>query len=257
MWDTVRFKYGRIDYSVTRQVDARSGYFNDDVHTLYEILFIYRGEGKFLIEDTEYEFAENTLFLIPPGKYHFMCQPPKKHYDRCVLYFPLSLLPAPLDKKISLQYKVDERVRELFVKLEGYGEKYTGEAFYSLICSFITELLITVVYDETETATNTAVPNLVKNTMEYINSNLDKDLSAQSIADAMFVSRTHLCHIFSETMKTGLMRYVTIKKMYKARSMLKKGISSNAVCEALGYKSYPTFWRNYKAQFNKPPSDES
>lgn len=252
----MNFNFEQLNYTVTRSHDAQKDRFTNHVHTFYEMLFIYRGKGRFLIEDTEYEFNDNTLFLIPPGKYHVLQKPPEKNYERCFLYFPSSLLPAPLEKKLSLQRQTDERVCELFDKMEAYSEKYSGQALYSLFCAFITEVLVSVVFDESDKITHTSVPVLVKNTIEYINSNLDKELSAQSIADAMFVSCAYLGHIFSDTMNTGLMHYVTIKKMYKARSMIRKGASAREASEALGYKSYPTFWRNYKAHFGKSPSEE-
>jgi AraC-like DNA-binding protein len=231
------------------------------VHTLYEIIFVYNGSGSFVIEDEVYDVAENTIFLIPPGKWHIMHVPKNAAYDRVVLYFPKSLIPIPVNKNSPVHFLVDEKVRELFLKLETYSEKYPPESFYALLCAFITELFITVIYDSAyenieKDYDKNAMPNLVKNAIRYINDNITADLGAQSIADAMFVSRTHLCHVFSETMKTGLMHYVSAKKMYKARSMLKKGVSSKEVCEILGYKSYPTFWRNYKATFGKLPSEE-
>ncbi len=257
----MRFAYNKVYYSVTRQNVGVYKHFENNVHTLYEIIFVYSGSGKFVIEDEVYDVCENTIFLIPPGKYHMMHVPKNVAYDRVVLYFPKSLIPIPVNKNSPVHFVVDEKVRELFLKLEAHGEKYPPESFYALICAFITELFITVIYDSaydnagSESAKD-AMPALVKNTIRYINDNITSDLGAQSIADAMFVSRTHLCHVFSETMKTGLMHYVSAKKMYKARSMLKKGASSREVCETLGFKSYPTFWRNYKATFGKLPSEE-
>lgn len=257
----MRFVYNKIDYSVTRQNVGVYKHFENNVHTLYEIIFVYNGSGSFVIEDEVYDVAENTIFLIPPGKWHLMHVPRNAAYDRVVLYFPKSLIPIPVNKNSPVHFLVDEKVRELFLKLETYSEKYPPESFYALLCAFITELFITVIYDSAyenieKDYDKNAMPNLVKNAIRYINDNITADLGAQSIADAMFVSRTHLCHVFSETMKTGLMHYVSAKKMYKARSMLKKGVSSKEVCEILGYKSYPTFWRNYKATFGKLPSEE-
>jgi len=257
----MRCVYNEINYSVTRQNAGVTRHFENNVHALYEIIFVYTGVGNFVIEDEVYDVSENTLFLIPPGKWHLMNVPKDAAYDRVVLYFPKSLIPIPINKNSPVHFLVGNKVRELFSKLELYGKKYPPESFYALLCAFITELFITVIYDtaynnaESDCNKNT-MPSLVKNTIGYINRNITADLGAQSIADAMFVSRAHLCHVFSKTMQTGLMHYVNTKKMYKARSMLEKGASPREVCEALGYKSYPTFWRNYKAHFDKLPSEE-
>ena len=47
-------------------------YYKEHVHQRYELLYILNGAGKFLIEDVEYSFDKNSMFLIPPGKYHVM-----------------------------------------------------------------------------------------------------------------------------------------------------------------------------------------
>ena len=101
------------------------------------------------------------------------------------------------------------------------------------------------------------MPLLVKKAIEYVKANLNLSLSAESIAEALFVSKAHLSHLFSKTMGIGIMHYVSIKKAYKARSLLRKGFSVKEVCDSLGYGSYTTFLRNYRDHFGTNPSEVS
>ena len=65
--------------------------------------------------------------------------------------------------------------------------------------------------------------SLVKNAIEYINNNIDKPLTTKIIADALFISHTHLGHAFSDAMNCGIMHYVQIKKIYRAKDLIKQG----------------------------------
>ena len=249
-------KLGSMNYSRDLSVTVDQSRFYSHVHTSYELLFIFRGEGSFLIEDNEYLCRPNSLFLIPPGRYHMMQLSVPKDYERCVINFSSSLLPPILDKKLCLQQIADESVRELFERFDGYTKKYSGQALELLAQSFLTEVLVSVAYDKGEKIAEAEIPTIVKRAIEYINDNIEAPLSVKTIACALFVSETHLGHVFTKTMNTGLMHYVAIKKMYKARSMLRKGFGVTETCDRLGYKSYPTFLRNYKAQFGITPSQE-
>ena len=252
----MNFKTESLTYSHSYTPAPEKIDFVTHVHTSYEVLFVYRGHGRFLIEDAEYSCEPNALFLIPPGKYHVLEQTPNEAYERCVINFSSRLLPQVIERGQSFYRVTDDRVRALFQKMTTYTETYAGEALETLLKACITEILVSVILARGEEVEGRNVPPLIKNAIEYINTHLDEPLSVSHIADALFVSGTHLSHIFSETMNTGLMHYVTIKKTYAAREMLRNGASVTDVCERFGYRSYPTFLRNYRAQFGINPSQE-
>ena len=226
------------------------------VHTTYELLFVYRGRGRFLIEDAEYSCEPNALFLIPPGKYHVLEQVPNQDYERCVINFSSRLLPKVIEPNRCFYRVTDDEVRTLFEKMTYYNEHYTDQALHTLIEACLAEILVRVIFQKGEDMEGKNVPPIVKSAIEFINTHLEEPLSVSRIADALFISGTHLSHLFSDTMNTGLMHYVSIKKTYAAREMLRRGASVTEVCERFGYKSYPTFLRNYRAQFGINPSQE-
>lgn len=252
----MKFKSDSLTYSHGYTATTQQTQFVNHVHTTYELLFVYRGHGRFLLEDAEYSFLPNALFLIPPGKYHVLEQPPEQDYERCIINFAPHLLPAPIEPGQSFYRVTDDRVRALFQKMSTYVRTYTGEVLETLLKACMTEILVSVIPAPGEDVEGRNVPPLVKSAIEYINTHLDEPLSVSRIADALFISKTHLSHLFADTMNTGLMHYVTIKKTYAAREMLRNGASVTEVCEHFGYRSYPTFLRNYRAQFGINPSQE-
>ena len=236
---------------------SRDDYYSTHVHSHYEILIVLNGNGKFLIEGVEYPFENNSIFLIPPGKYHVMTNLPKKDYERIIIYFKPELLPKFIKSGLYYHKKINLSTRELALKFSEYSKKYSVEILNELIQGFISEILLTEIYEEEFTENQkTFVSPLVKNAIEFINNNIDKPLTTKIIADALFVSHTHLGHAFSKAMNGGLMHYVQIKKIYRAQQLIRQGIPATAVAETLGYKSYPTFIRNYKTYLGITPSED-
>ncbi len=234
---------------------SRDNYYSTHVHGHYEILIILNGNGKFLIEGVEYPFENNSMFLIPPGKYHVMTKLPEKDYERIIVYFNAELLPNFIKSGLYYHKKINSSTKELALKFSFYAKKYKTEVLNEIIKGFINEILLSEIYEEEINETQkTFVYPLVKSAIEYINENIDKPLTTKIIADALFVSNTHLGHVFSNVMNGGIMHYVQIKKIYRAQELIRQGVLATTVAEMLGYKSYPTFIRNYKSYLGTTPS---
>ena len=242
-------------HTFTKQVE--SGSFHSHHHLFYEILFILNGSGLFLVEDTAYEFSGNTVIVIPPQLYHVLKIPPQRHYERYVVHFAPELLPDELQAERPIVRQADEEMIALFARAEAGATLYEETPRRILQGAVITEAMVALRYGkETYDTPKTELPALVQSAVRYICDNLDKPLDIPELARALFVSETYLGHIFARTMNISLMRYVRLKKMYAARDYLKRGYSVLHVSELLGYKSYPTFLRNYRREFGRYPSED-
>jgi AraC-like DNA-binding protein len=243
-------------YYALSQTVSKNNYYPKHVHGYYEILIILNGKGKFLIEGVEYPFESDSIFLLPPSKYHVMTKLPESNYERITIYFNGEHLPSFINSGIYNHKIMQNQTKELVLKFLSYQNKYSKEIINELIIGFINELLLIEFYNETTKTVDNFVSPLVKKAIEYINNNIDKPLNTKIIADALFVSHTHLGHAFSSAMNVGIMHYVQIKKVYRAKELIKQGYPSTTVAEMLGYKSYPTFIRNYKTYLNTNPSND-
>ena len=91
--------------------------------------------------------------------------------------------------------------------------------------------------------------------MDYISGRLTEDITVEDIADACYVSRYHLMHLFKEETGYTLFAYITEKRLALARDLLKTGMSVTEVCFGCGFKNYSTFSRAYKKHFRISPSE--
>lgn len=244
-----------INHAVSRS--TKEGDFQTHHHLFYEILFIVNGSGVFLIEDSACEFSGNTVFLIPPQQYHVLKVPPQRNYERYIINFSPDILPEALQTAKPVIRQADENILDLFQKTDAYRETFQGEPLYWLQRAVITELMAQFCYGKAgQYVPRAELPPLVQSAIHYIGDNLDRPLDASLIAEALFVSKTYLSHVFAKTMNISLMRYVRMKKIYRAREYLKQGNSVTRTAELLGYDSYHTFLRNYYAEFHISPSED-
>ncbi len=94
---------------------------------------------------------------------------------------------------------------------------------------------------------------LVGKTLEYINENLTKDISAQDIADALNVSRSYLSHMFKKSTGYGLWNYVITKRLVYAQKLLFGGSSVTEACYESGFKDYAHFIKSFTKTFGCSP----
>ena len=98
---------------------------------------------------------------------------------------------------------------------------------------------------------------LLKNTIEYVNNNLTKPITAESAAMALGISKDYLYHFFKEQMGMPFRQYVQTQKMQLAYLLIQKGYSAQNTAEYLGFEYYATFFAQYKRAFRKSPSQHS
>lgn len=231
--------------------------FQSHQHNHYEILFVTNGSGIFLVEDTAYEISGNTILLIPPKQYHVLKIPPQHNYERYILYFEPEFLPDLLKVSRPIVRQADENLLSFFRKSDFYEKEFTGEPLQILQKALLLEIMVNLcLRKDIPALKKAAFPELVQEAIHYICENLDKPLNTANIADALFISKTYLTHIFARTMNIPLMHYVRMKKMHRAREYLRQGNSVTRTAELLGYESYHTFLRNYSAEFGSLPSQE-
>ena len=253
MLNQIRFSKIHFSHNFT-QNNEENDFFNHH-HTDCEILYITKGSGTFLIEDVSYEFTENTIFFIPPGKYHVLKTPPQKYYDRYVINFPCEMIPRCIANPDSFCKKTDNSIFELFQKFDSYTKVYPSDPLYTLLVSFLSELLIILSYDtQNSDFSPMEMPKIVTGAIAFIGENLDTPLTTKDIAAKLFVSQSYLQHIFTKTMNISIMHYVRIKKMYRAREYLLRGFQPVQVAQLMKFNDYPTFYKSYRAVFHSSPS---
>ena len=81
--------------------------------------------------------------------------------------------------------------------------------------------------------------------LSYINLNLTEELTISGLADHFFLSPSYLCKIFKDSTGTTINKYITARRITKAKSLLSDGCSVTDTCSLCGFHDYSNFLKSF------------
>ena len=98
---------------------------------------------------------------------------------------------------------------------------------------------------------------LIVEQIDYIEKNLLTLNDIEEIAKELYITKSHLHHLFIKHLKMPPKKYITIKRLTIAKRELYSGAKATDVCAKCGFADYSAFYRAYKKQFGHSPADIS
>lgn len=124
-------------------------------------------------------------------------------------------------------------------------------AVFGVLTTILSE--INRVYDYENLDTRDSRSELLRDIITYINDHLEEDLNPDNIAATLYISRSQLDRIFKQHLGFTLWKYITFKRLIRARHLLHAGIANNEVARRCGFGDYSTFYKVYTRIFDTPP----
>jgi len=235
-------------------------------HDAYEILLCNKGKGSFFIKDNNYPVEENSLFLIDKFCLHCpILSNDNNLFDRFVIQFKDEIL-----DKLSYLIIDDFEIGNIFNKdiyflqlnksnhklLKDISEKILLEnskketAYKSLIFSYILKFIIItkrLTEQKNSIVKTNNKENRIKKIINYINQNLEKDISLNQIAEQFNISKYYLCRYFKKKTGFTVIEFINNSRIIKAQKLL---INSNLritdIGIKVGFNSLSHFERTFK-----------
>jgi AraC-like DNA-binding protein len=240
--------------------------FHMHTHILFEIYCFLRGKGIYHVEGSKYNLQSGDVLLMRPGEAHFFEPDSRYPYERITLHVDSSIF-SSIDPENSL-------MQPLFNRTAGKLNLYRASAFHS--SSYMTYIKSTLLSSANRISvfanlillmqelgnlfnekSLTEEPDTVEyQLINYINHNLDTQLSIQMLCDHFYISRTQLCRIFKNATGTSVGKYIRTKRLLSARELIVQGQKPTEVFRIYGYQDYTTFYRSYINYFGRPPRDD-
>ncbi len=266
MAELYKQNYRHIKYlhSLTEKPDPKL--FERHCHDEFEILYVIKGSGTYMVEGAEYPLRPRTLLLTRPYEFHYVCPKTDEVYERWVINFNLSAavgasayLPMLQNRGAagcgvyfpegSIAGVIDSVFEELDASCGLFEEKAVGEAlFYSNMSRLLIHLSLA---RSAEVGMDGETP--VMRVIRYINDNLSDELSLDELARRFFVSKYYLCHMFRKATGVSVLGYINTKRIAMARRLLAAGESATAVAYRVGFGNYSSFYRAFCKQVGHAP----
>lgn len=245
-------------------------------HKYYELYAFVSGAVDYTIDGITYPLRPGDVLLMRPGQIHGV----KVHnfkipYERYVLWITADYLKKLSSDETNLALTfaninfIDNYLRtspEMFRsvtrllqmilaqrKVNDYGSELLTDAY-------IAELLINVtkakIYQRPVITGHAIEENdLITRTISYISDHIGERLSIEEITNALYVSKSHLSKLFTNTLGITIYQYIIKKRLFLAKQELLAGVSAETVSESYGFGNYSSFYRAFVKEFGSSPTE--
>lgn len=261
---TVYQKYedAELTYTHVSRANHEGLGFPAHTHSVSELLFLKSGRISCSIDGIRYDLKRNDLVIIPAFSIHEINIYGDKNYERFDVLFDSSLVPFPFEEELPPTFRVlslegNDSIMSLFSKMDFYCEELEGKSLKLILTNLVQEICINILlaaksHDGDECFhTN----SLVNEAISYIECNLLTLKNIEEICSELFITKSHLHHLFVKHLNITPKKYITSKRLAVAQREISFGARPTDVFDKCGFTDYSTFYRAYKKQFGHPPSE--
>ncbi len=238
----------------------------------FQMIYIYEGALKIIVNDREYVCTKGDVFIIPPYCLReISCLDENPSYY-CWFHFDLKpfYLGELFFELISNQKNYLIKKDKLNPSISHYFEALVDELNSVNICSNIItknflNLIIANLIRENVTRNNlkidTMIPtkqnnDLILKATHYIESHLQDDMSITSIANHCHISSSYLFKVFIKTINISPNKYIQLIKARATLILLESDkYTLFEISQLLGFHSYQAFNYFFKRWYNLTPTE--
>lgn len=247
-------------------------------HQGCELLFVYRGKGRVIVNQQTYEIKRGMLFFFQPFQLHkiHVDVSPETPYERSILHFDTMMLgesnlnPFPgLNSLLKqLQYGVNELqafdlediYSYLYEVYEIFNKSLQAKNWEEDAQLFLMQLLSCIRLKDYNTDTN-ATSNLPlrpllysERLMNWIEAHYMEPFNLEQLADELHLSKSHLSRSFKRETGSNLTEYLTIRRIKEACQLLEMTHKSvEFIGESVGIKNASYFIQLFKKVIGVTP----
>jgi AraC family transcriptional regulator len=243
----------------------------------YEIEFFLSSNGSMLIDDTIYPIKKGDIVLRRPGQITQAIMP-----FSCYVIF-VDLLgntgkdsdDYDFEREQEFQNNYTNEILDLIPPIvhTSFNDRYHylfdavlkefinyNEVSSMLLKSLILQILQQLYVDIKNPLRNGFIPtsshySILKKVLEYIQSNIQENLSLKRLAEFSGLSPNYLHMLFTKTMNITINEYITILRIEKAKEYLVTTDSSvSEIALECGFENIPYFSYVFKRRVNVSPS---
>lgn len=261
--DTV-INYGHSCIHAPRSMDFH-------LHDKFEIYYFISGNVNYFIEKKMYHLNNGDLLIMNNHEIHKPSFQSSCTYERIVIHFYPAVAsvfsnssydvlhcftsrPPGQRNLIRLNEVQKSEILEMFMKIEKLNKNLNNSSILKL--TYFTELLVyinEVFKNSSYTEEHTKVPEKLLPVLDYIDANLEGDLSLTALEKNFFINRYYLSKIFKKCIGNNIHEYIIYKRISRAKKLLHEGKNVTEACTGSGFKDYSNFLRIFKRTVGTTP----
>lgn len=244
-------------------------------HDFHKLIWFISGKVEYHIEGKAYKLEPYDILLVNKGDIHRPFVDSSEPYERYVFYISSEFLGEHSEPGSDLEmcFRMADQEQGKVIRLspgessaffetvrlleKAVGTQEYAADMYSriLLLKLLVELNRCCVRNPEVFHKTARYDKKIVEIIHYINENLSKELTIESLSARFYLSRYHMMRKFKEETGYSMHQYILEKRILAARSMILGGMQATVASAECGFKDYSTFSRAYKKLLGQLPSD--
>ena len=245
-------------------------------HEFSKIVILIDGDLTYYIEGKAYILKPWDILFVNKNEIHKPVVNPNKYYERIVIWLNpdfmakyaqgnnnlLKCFEVAIKNNynlLRLNMKSIDIIKNLIQDIQNcnnsneFGSEILKESLFVQLMVLMNRLFLNS--DKNRDIEDIQYDKTIEGVLNYINSNLENDLSIDTIASEFFISKYYLMRKFKNQIGSSIHNYVVQKRLILARSLISDGLSMSSVCSRCGFNDYSSFVRAFKKVYGVSPSN--
>ncbi|MCF7754490.1 AraC family transcriptional regulator [Paenibacillus xylanexedens] len=232
-------------------------------HNAYEIYLFLRGNVHFYVDNRCYHVQPGDLLVMSPEEMHRAFILDESEYERITINLkktylfqlstPSTNLSSCFDHRPkgtgNIVHLDDDNLKQMLQctnELEGllasdaYGTDIKINAAVAQLL-----VMINVWFHNNSFVPNDIMPELVRETMDYIETHLNQDITLRKLAEVFYMNSTYISRQFKKHTGLTIRSYILGRRIERAKFHLSEGLSITDACFQSGFSDYANFIRSF------------
>ena len=245
-------------------------------HDFSKIVILIDGDLTYYIEGKAYILKPWDILFINKNEIHKPVVNPDKYYERIVIWLNpdfmakyaqgnndlLKCFEVAIKNNynlLRLNMKSIEIIKNIIQDIQScdnsneFGSEILKESLFVQLMVLMNRLFLNS--DKNRDLEDIQYDKTIEGVLNYINSNLENDLSIDTIASNFFISKYYLMRKFKSQIGSSIHNYIIQKRLILAKSLISEGLTMSNVCSKCGFNDYSSFVRAFKKVYGVSPSN--
>lgn len=260
------------DFRLFHLKDAKGTEMEFHYHEFCKLVLFVSGQGEYTVEERHYELRAGDILLIGSHQVHRPEFAAGMEYERIIFYISPEFLQKQSVAECQLEQLFDgnrghvlrleeKRYRKLFELALELEAELTGGRFGNNIMgnSLLMQLLVKLARYREKGVVQPTAPTMVsderiKRMLSYIEHHLSEGLTMEGLSEQFFISKYHMMRLFKKETGQSVYDYITERRLFLARELIRQGVPATESCFRAGFGSYSSFTRAYGKRFGTTPT---
>lgn len=247
------------------------------LHDTCEVYFFMEGDISYFVEKSHYQMSYGDLIITNDTEIHAPVFQSNNTYERIIFHYSPAFLdlinlpgfyagsafymrPNGQNNKVHLEGSDIQYIKETALKISELNKDLSGENLFLKFC-VLSELAVFInrcykansISNDNILTVASPLPDQIIAIINYIDKNLDKNLSLDLFEKEFYINRTYLCYLFKKHMSKTLHQYIIYRRISSAKRLLSKGYNVSETSFLCGFNDYSNFIKTFKNITGKTP----